>query len=93
MATTKTRNSGAPVLDQAFEQVTQLNEQVTKAAVGAGKTYVETYEKVVDRAIELELKAAEATKQEWLKTLIEAQVDAARELTNSYTTAVRTLLK
>ena len=31
--------------------------------------------------------------EEWIKSLIEAQVDITRELTSSYTTAARSLLK
>jgi len=33
------------------------------------------------------------TQQQWLKNLIEAQADFARELTESYTSAARGLLK
>ena len=33
------------------------------------------------------------TEQEWLKSLIEAQVDFTRELTNTYATTARSLLK
>ena len=33
------------------------------------------------------------SQQEWLKSLIEAQVDITRELTGSYTSTARSLLK
>ena len=92
MATTQTKN-GTPTFDQTFDQVKQLNEQVVKAVREAGNVYVDSYEKVVDRTIELELKAADLSQQEWLKNLIEAQADVTRELANSYTTAARNLLK
>jgi len=36
---------------------------------------------------------ASLSQQEWLKSLIEAQADYARGLTESYTTTARTLLK
>lgn len=92
MATTHTKN-GAPTVDAAFEQVKELNEQFLSAARKAGTLYVDSYEKAVDRAIDFERKVAGLTQQEWLKTLIEAQTDFARELADSYTTAARTLLK
>ena len=92
MATTQTKN-GAPAIDAAFEQVKELNEQFLTATRKAGKLYVDSYEKAVDRAIELELKVAGMTQQEWLKSLIEAQVDITRELTGSYTSTARSLLK
>lgn len=92
MDTTQTRND-APTIDAAFEQVKELNEQFLSAARKAGNLYVDSYEKAVDRAIEMERKVAGLTQQEWLKTLIEAQTDFAREVAESYTTAARTLLK
>lgn len=92
MATTQTKN-GAPAIDAAVEQVKELNAQVLKAARKAGNMYVDSYEKAADRTIELELKAAGVAQQEWVKNLIEAQAEFARELTDSYTTAARGLLK
>jgi hypothetical protein len=92
MSTTQTKN-GAPPMDAAFEQVKDLNEQFLTAARKAGNQYLDSYEKAVDRAIELEVKLAGLTQQEWLKSLIETQADLAREVTSSYTTAARTLLK
>ena len=91
MSTTESKN-GTPI-DTAFEQATDLSEQFAAAARKAGNLYLDSYEKVVDRAIELELKVAGATQQEWLKNLIEAQADFAREITSSYTSTARTLLK
>jgi hypothetical protein len=92
MATTQTKN-GTPTFEAAFEQVKDLNEQFASAARKAGNAYLDSYENVVDRAVELELKVAGVTQQEWLKSLIEAQVDLTREVTNTYTTTARSLLK
>jgi Phasin protein len=92
MSTTQTKN-GAPPIDAAFEQVKDLNEQFIAAARKAGNLYVDSYEKAVDRGVELERKVAGLTQQEWLKNLIEAQAEFARELAESYTTAARSLLK
>jgi len=92
MATTQSKTS-APTFDAAYDQFKELNEQFLAAARKAGNLYVDSYEKAVDRAIDLERKVAGATQQEWLRTLIEAQTDFARELADSYTTAARTLLK
>jgi hypothetical protein len=92
MATTQSKN-GAPTIDAAFEQFKELNEQFLAAARKAGNLYVDSYEKAIDRAIDFERQVAGLTQQEWLKTLIEAQTDFARELADSYTTAARTLLK
>lgn len=67
MPSTQTK-IGAPTVDAAFEQVKGLNEQFLGAAGQAGTRYLDAYEKAVDRAIELELKVAGYTQQEWLKT-------------------------
>jgi hypothetical protein len=92
MATTHTKN-GAPPIDVAFEQVRNLNEQILDASRKAGNMYLDSYEKTVDRTIELELKIAGVTQQEWLKNLIEAQADMAREATRAYTSTARSILK
>jgi hypothetical protein len=92
MATTQTKSS-APNFDTAFAQVKDFNEQFLSAARKAGNLYVDSYEKAVDRAIDFERKVAGVTQQEWLKSLIEAQTDFAREFAESYATAARTLLK
>jgi hypothetical protein len=92
MATTQTK-TGIPSFDAAFDQFRDSGEQVLTAARKAGNLYLDSYEKAVDRTIELELKLAGLSQQEWLKSLIEAQVDVTRELTASYTTTARSLLK
>jgi hypothetical protein len=93
MATTTSPNTGIPTFDTAFEQVKDSSEQVLAATRKAGNLYLDTYEKAVDRTTELQLKLAGLTQQEWLKSLIEAQVDLTKELTSSYTATARSFLK
>ena len=85
-------NFEAPI-DTAFEQAKDLSEQVLAASRKAGNLYLDSYEKAVDRAVELELKFAGATQQDWLKSLLQAQADFTRELADWYTTTARRLLK
>ena len=92
MATTQTKNS-IPTVESAFERANEAGEQFVATARKAGNAYLDSYEKAVERAIDLELKFAGATQQEWLKSLIEAQADFQRELTSSYTSTARSLLK
>ncbi len=92
MATTETKH-GAASIDAAFDQFKELNEQFLGTARKAGNLYVDSYEKAAGSAIELERKVAGLTRQEWLKSLLEAQADFASELTHSYTSAARALLK
>lgn len=93
MATSTATKTGIPSFDAAFEQVRESSDQVIAAARKAGNLYLDTYEKTVDRSTELQLKLAGLTQQEWLQSLIEAQVDVTRELAGSYTTTARSLLK
>ena len=91
MATTQTKST-TPI-DSIFERAGEAQEQFTVAARKAGTAYLDSYEKVVDRAIDLELKLAGTTQQEWIKSIAESQADFARELTSTYTNTARTLLK
>jgi hypothetical protein len=92
MATT-TPKTGVPSFDTAFEQVRDSSEQYLAAARKAGNLYLDSYEKAVDRTTDLQLKLAGLSQQEWVKSLIEAQVDITRELAGSYATTARSLLK
>ena len=92
MATTQTK-TGIPSFDAAFDQFRESGEQVLPATRKAGNLDLDTYEKAVERTTELQLKLAGLSQQEWLKSLIEAQVDVTRELAGSYTTTARSLLK
>jgi hypothetical protein len=86
-------SNGGPAIDAAFEQFKDSGEQWVSAARKAGNLYLDSYEKAVDRAVDFELKVAEATPQEWLKGLLETQAKITRDLTSSYTSTARSLLK
>ena len=92
MASTETQN-GAPTVGGAFEQVKDLNGQFLGAGRQVGTLYLDAYEKGIEQTIELQLKIASMTQQEWLKDLIEKQADVTREVTSSYTSTARSLLK
>jgi hypothetical protein len=82
-----------PVIDTAYDQVKELNDQFLATTRKAGHLYLDSYEKAVDRTVALELKLAGMTKQEWLRSIIEAQADLTREFAGSYATVARSLLK
>ena len=93
MATTTQTKTGIPSFDAAFDQLRESGEQVLTASRKAGNLYLDSYEKAVERTTELQLKLAGLSQQEWLKSLIEAQVDLTKELTSSYTATARSFLK
>lgn len=91
MATTQNKKQATS--ETPFGEIRELNEQFLATARKTGHLYLDSYEKAVDRAVEFELKLAGLTQQEWLKSVLEAQADLAREITTSYTTTARSLLK
>ena len=93
MATAQTKSNRTASIDTAFERAGEAQEQLYAAARKAGNLYIDSYEKAVERAIDVELKFAGASQQEWLKNLIEAQTDFAREITGTYVSTARSLLK
>ncbi len=88
MAQTETKG-GTPSFETAFEQLREQSEQFMSTSRKAANLYLDAYEKAVDRAVDLELKLASVTKQEWLGNVIEAQADISRELLASYRTLVK----
>ncbi len=92
MATATQTKTTEPV-EAAFDQLKELGDRFTQAAREAGVLYVEAYEKAVDRATELETKLADATQQEWLEQLIHSHVKFVREISGSYASTARSLLK
>jgi hypothetical protein len=92
MASTETKNA-APTVEAALEQVKDLNGKFLGAARQAGTMYVDAYEKAIEQTVKLELKVAGMTQQEWLTNLIETQADFTREVTSSYTSTARSLLR
>jgi hypothetical protein len=92
MASTETKNA-APTVDAAFEQLKGLNGQFVDAGRQAGTLGLDAVEKGMQQTIELQLKIASMTQQDWLKDLIEKQADVTRQVTSSYTSTARNLLK
>jgi hypothetical protein len=93
MATSTQTKNATPTVEVILDRATEAQEQFTTAARKAGHAYLDSYEKAVDRAIDLELRFAESTRQDWVKSVAEAQTDFARELTQTYASTARTLLK
>jgi hypothetical protein len=92
MPTTDAKTGTLPT-DAAFEGIKDLNEQFLTAARSAGNLYLDSYEKAVDRTIGLEVELAGLSRQDWLRDVVEAQADLAREITSAYTTTARSLLR
>jgi hypothetical protein len=92
MATT-TQQKTESFTSEPFMKFTEQGEEFLRGARKASAQYIDLYEKAAARSIELERKVANATQQEWLKSLIEGHVEFATELSSTCTSAARELLK
>jgi hypothetical protein len=93
MPTSQTKQRPSTAFEPPFEQLEEFGEQMLSTARKASTQCLDSYEKTVDRAIDLELKLAGMTQQEWLKGMIDTHVEMTRELTEAYTSAARQLLR
>jgi hypothetical protein len=79
-------------LNDATEQITQLNERFVEAGKRAGNLYLDSYEKFVEGVTSFQQKLAEQSQNDTVKSVVATQVDATRELASAYTSAVRELI-
>jgi hypothetical protein len=79
-------------LNDATEQITQLNERFVEAGKRAGNLYLDSYEKFVEGFTSFQQKLAEQSQNDTVKSVVATQVDATRELASAYTSAVRELI-
>ena len=79
-------------LNDATEQITQLNERFVEAGKRAGNLYLDSYEKFVEGITSFQQKLADQSQNDAVKSVVATQVDATRELTSAYTSAVRELI-
>jgi hypothetical protein len=94
-STTNTSTSGFefPSLEQATKNVRALNEQVLDSSKRAGLTTLDAYEKVVTSIVDFEKKAASDSQVPGISTIATAHATVLSDMTKSYTSAVRSLLK
>ena len=73
--------------------VEETVQKWTEATRKAGNEYLDLYDKAVDQLIELEVKAAAATKLPIVSQVVDTHVTLTREVAGVYVTAARDLLK
>ena len=92
MAASEAPTTPAQTFEAGYEQYKQFSERVMDAARKTGVQTIDAYQKAVERTLEMERKLGVATKQDWLKGMIDSHADMTHELTGAYTSAVRSLL-
>jgi hypothetical protein len=86
MATATNPNSN---LDATAEQVKELNDRLGSAGKGAGKRYLDSYDRTVESVTAFQKKLADESNNELVQTVVGAQVDATREIAKAYSSVAR----
>jgi hypothetical protein len=79
--------------DEAARRVKELSDRLIEITKKNGISWLEAYEKTLNRMLELQARAAAATQIEWINTLAETNADFMREMSAAYFQTVRDQLK
>jgi hypothetical protein len=86
------RSSDARV-EALAERVRKLNERIIEAGRDAGETTLSAYERALKTIAASMERGAGASDIEWLSQLLNTQAKFIRDITNSWTSAARGVLK
>ena len=79
--------------DEAAKRVKELSDRLIELTKKNGLSWLEAYEKVLNRMLQLEERAAAATQIEWINTLATTNADFMREMSAVYFQTARDQLK
>lgn len=82
-----------PSFEEATESIKDLNEKWMESSKNAGFVALDAYEKAVTSIVDFEKKVASDSDLEWVSALATTHAKVISDMTSSYTTAVRDLLK
>ncbi len=82
-----------PSFKAATESFKDLNEKWTESSKNAGLLTLDAYEKALTSIVDFEKKVASDSDREWVSALATTHAKVISDMTSSYTTAVRGLLK
>ena len=79
--------------DEAVERVREFSERMIEQTTKNGLAWLEAYERVLDRMLRLQERAAAATQIEWINDITAANSDFVREMSTVYFQTVRKQFK
>jgi hypothetical protein len=79
--------------EEVVRRVKELNDRMIELTRKNGIAWLEAYEKVLDRMLRLQERAAASTQIEWINALTAANADFMREMSAVYFRTVREQLK
>lgn len=79
--------------DEAVRRVKELSDRLIELTKKNGISWLEAYEKTLNRMLQLQERAAAATQIEWINTLAATNADFMREMSAVYFQTAREQLK
>jgi hypothetical protein len=79
--------------DEAVRRVKELSDRLIELTRKNGISWLEAYEKTLNRMVQLQTEAAAATQIEWINTLAATNADFMREMSAVYFQTAREHLK
>jgi hypothetical protein len=82
-----------PSVQETTERIRDLNERLISSSKNAGVVTLDAYEKALQSLVDFEQKVASASQLDWVSALASTHAKFITDVTSSYTTAARELLK
>jgi beta-galactosidase/beta-glucuronidase len=79
--------------DEAARRVKELSDRLIELTKKNGISWLEAYENILNRMIQLQERASAATQIEWINTLAATNADFMREMSAAYFQTARDQLK
>ncbi len=89
----KSSRSASDEVERIVTQIRELNEQLLAKGRDLGLGFLDGYEQTLRALLDLESKATESTRVDWIADIARAQADFMRKVTDSYVAATRDVLK
>lgn len=99
MATTGSKTTATtptfelPSVEEATARIRDLNERLITSAKSAGNVTLDAYEKALQSLVEFDEKVASASQLDWVTALATTHAKFISDVSSSFTSAARDLLK
>jgi hypothetical protein len=84
---------GTAGVEETVQRIRQLNERLLESARAAGQASLDAYEKALKSLVDFEQRVGDASQLEWVSALASAHAKFIQDVTESFTSAARQMLK
>ncbi|MGV0715276.1 hypothetical protein ABQE93_07725 [Mycolicibacterium sp. XJ662] len=88
-----TETTASPDIEAVAQRVKQTSDRVLELSKQNGMAWLEAYEKMLNGVLKLEEETAKDLGQDWISTLVSAQTEVVREMSEAFLGAVKDRLK